>query len=65
MKQILGYLKATVKVNCSICSSEYSRKLKGAIYENTPAEIEKVKTELKAKASKIYTCKICKSIINN
>lgn len=61
----IGQLKSKVTVYCTICGQSHRRSLKINIYENTPEEIEKAKEELTAKAKKEYTCRICKSIIND
>jgi len=59
----IGYLKAEKKVFCEVCSSSYKRKMKAAIYKNTPEEKEEAKKKLFKKLSEKYICKICKSII--
>jgi len=58
----IGQLKAKVTKHCSICGCSTRRNLTADVYENTPAEIERAKEEIKEKAAKNYTCRICKSI---
>ena len=59
----IGQLKSKVTVYCTICGCNHRRNLKTNVYANTPEKIEEAKAELKVKASKDYTCRICKSII--
>ena len=59
----IGQLKSKITVHCTICGCSSNRSLKANVYENTPAKIEEAKSELKVKAEKEYTCRICKSIV--
>ena len=59
----IGQLKSKVTVSCTFCGWNHRRYLKTNVYANTPEKIEEAKAELKVKASKDYTCRICKSII--
>lgn len=59
----IGQLKSKVTVYCTICGCNHKRNLKTNVYANTPEKIEEAKAELKVKADKEYTCRICKSII--
>jgi len=63
MPNPIGQIKSKVTVYCSVCGQKHTRILKSDIFENTEAEIEKVKTDLTEKAEKEYTCRICKTII--
>ena len=62
IKTAIGQLKSKVTKHCTICGSSTRRKLIAEVYENTPTEIERAKQEIKDKAAKEYTCRICKSI---
>jgi len=63
MATAIGQLKTKVKVYCEICGCPHTRVISECIYENTEAEKERAKAEIKEKASKKYTCSICKSIV--
>lgn len=63
MKNAIGQLKAKTKAYCTICGCGITRNIIAPVYENTPAEIERAQNEIKAKAAKEYTCRICVSII--
>ena len=58
----IGQIKSKVTVNCDICGCSAKRNLKVFVYEKTPIAIQEAKEEIKAKAQKKYTCRICKSI---
>lgn len=58
----IGQLKSKVTKHCTTCGCSTKRKLTADVYENTPTEIERAKEEIKEKARKKYTCRICKSI---
>lgn len=58
----IGQLKAKSTAYCTVCGCSNHRVITANVYENTPEAIEKAKTEIKEKAAKIYTCRICKSI---
>jgi len=60
----IGQLKSKVTAYCTICGCDHRRSLKANVYENTPEKIEEAKSELRVKAAKVYTCRICKSISN-
>lgn len=60
----IGILKTKSTVHCEVCGSDYTRNLKGFIYENTEKEIEHVKNDLLNRANAKYVCKVCKSITN-
>jgi len=62
MANAIGQLKAKVTVYCEICNCSHTRNISEYVYENTEAEKERAKIAIKAKASKKYTCSICKSI---
>ena len=64
-KNPIGQLKSKATVYCTLCACSQKRSLKANIYENTPEKIQEAKEELKAKASKKYTCRICKSILKD
>ena len=64
MANAIGQLKTKVTVYCEICSCSHIRNISEYVYENTEADKERAKNALKAKASKKYTCSICKSIVN-
>ena len=59
----IGQLKSKVTVYCTICGCSQKRSLKANVYQNTPEKIQEAKDKLKVKASKKYTCRVCKSII--
>ena len=61
-KIAIGQLKSKVTKHCTICGCSTRRRLTANVYENTPTEIERAKQEIKEKAAKEYTCRICKSI---
>jgi hypothetical protein len=61
-KKAIGQLKAKSTAYCTICGCSNHRTITANVYQNTPEEVEKAKAEIKEKASKKYTCKICKSI---
>ena len=61
-KTAIGQLKSKVTKHCTTCGCSTKRNLTADVYENTPTEIERAKQEIKEKASKEYTCRICKSI---
>jgi len=61
----IGQLKSKVTVYCTICNCSQKRNLKAYVYQNTLEKIQEAKNELKAKASKKYTCRICKSILKD
>lgn len=65
MKNAIGLIKAKSTAYCTVCGCSTRRNLVAYVYENTPEQIEKAKAEISAKATKEYTCKICKSIINS
>lgn len=65
MKKAIGQLKVTTKVYCEVCGISHSRKLVENVFENTPEAIKVAKDNLTTKASKKYTCNICKSILKN
>jgi len=58
----IGQLKSKVTVYCTVCGCNHRRSLKTNVYANTAEKIEESRAELKAKAAKEYTCRICKSI---
>jgi len=58
----IGQLKSKVTVHCTVCGCSNKRNLKADVYENTPEKIDEAKKELKAKAEKKYTCRVCKTI---
>lgn len=62
MNTAIGQLKAKSKAHCTICGCGTTRTIVENVYENTPADIERAKAEITAKASKKYTCRVCKSI---
>ena len=61
-KTAIGQLKSKVTKHCTTCGRSTKRNLTAYVYENTSTEIERAKQEIKEKASKEYTCRICKSI---
>ena len=61
-KKAIGQLKSKVTKQCTICGCSTRRNLTADVFENTPTEIERAKQEIKEKAAKKYTCRICKSI---
>ena len=61
-KIAIGKVKLKVTKHCTICGCSTRRSLNADVYENTPTEIERAKQEIKEKAAKKYTCRICKSI---
>jgi len=61
-KTAIGQLKSKVTKHCTICGCSTKRNLTADVYENTPTEIDRAKQEIKDKAAKKYTCRICKSI---
>lgn len=61
----IGSLKSKAKVYCEICGCSHTRQISEYIYENTETEINRVKEIMKAKATKEYTCSICKSIVKS
>jgi type IV pilus biogenesis protein CpaD/CtpE len=61
-KTAIGQLKTKVTKHCTICGCSTKRNLTAQVYENNPTEIERAKQEIKEKADKKYTCRICKSI---
>ena len=61
-KTAIGQLKSKTIKHCTICGCSTRRSLTANVYENTPTEIERAKKEIKEKAAKKYTCRICKSI---
>ena len=61
-KTAIGQLKSKVTKQCTTCGGSTRRSLTANVYENTPEEIERAKKEIKEKAGKKYTCRICKSI---
>jgi hypothetical protein len=61
-KTAIGQLKSKITKHCTICGCSTRRNLTACVYENTPTEIERAKQEIKEKAAKKYTCRICKSI---
>jgi len=63
MKNAIGQLKVKNKVYCEVCGISHSRTLIEKIYENTAEAIELAKANLTGKATKKYTCNICKSIL--
>ena len=65
LRPAIGQLKAKSTAYCTICNCSSRRAITADIYENTASEIEKAKAEIKEKASKKYTCRICKSIIKD
>jgi hypothetical protein len=65
MTHVIGQLKAKSTAYCTICSCTNKRTITVNIYENSPEEIEKGKAEIKARAAKKYTCRICTSIIKS
>ena len=64
MSNPIGQLKSKVSVYCSVCGQKHTRILQTDIFKNTEEELEKAKVELQKKAIKEYTCRICKTIIN-
>jgi hypothetical protein len=58
-----GMLRTSVTVHCAACGSPLVRKL-SVMVENNAESIEAAKIELKTRAMKPYTCRICKSIID-
>tara|TARA_R100001244_G_C5077170_1_gene112928 strand:+ start:302 stop:517 length:216 start_codon:yes stop_codon:yes gene_type:complete len=58
----IGQLKSKITVHCTVCGCSNRRTLKVDVYENTPEKIEEARNELKIKAAKKYTCRICKTI---
>ena len=62
MRSGIGQLKTKIKVYCEICGCSHTRKLEINIYQNTKDEIEDAKKQLRVRADKKYTCRICKSI---
>lgn len=65
MTNAIGQLKAKVTVFCEICGCSHTRNISEYVYENTDDEKERAKSAIKTKASKKYTCSICKSITKN
>ena len=63
MTNPIGQIKTSITVYCEICGESRKRKLSSYVYENTPEEIEKIKSDIKVRAAKKYTCNICKSIL--
>ena len=61
----IGQLKAKSIAYCTICSCTNKRTITVNIYENSPEEIAKGKAEIKAKAAKKYTCRLCTSIVKS
>lgn len=58
----IGQLKSKTTICCTICGFSHKRNFKINVYENTPEAIEKAKAKLTKKATKEYTCRICKTI---
>ena len=58
----IGQLKTKVTKHCTTCGCSTRRNLTADVYENNPTEIERAKQEIKDKAAKKYTCRICRSI---
>ena len=56
----IGQLKSKVTVYCETCGGSSRRSLKANVYENTPEKIKEAQEEIKVKAEKEYTCRICK-----
>lgn len=65
MKNAIGKITAKTKAYCTVCQSQITRNISALVYENTPIGIEKAKSELRLKAEKSYTCRICASILKN
>ena len=61
-KTAIGQLKSKVTKHYTVCGCSTRRDLTANVYENTPTGIERAKQEIKEKAAKKYTCRICKSI---
>jgi len=61
-KTAIGQLKSRVTKHCTTCGCSTKRSLTAKVYENTPTDKERAKQEIKDKAAKKYTCRICKSI---
>jgi hypothetical protein len=61
--EAIGVIKSKITVFCEICRDKRNRKIEVKIYHNTPQKIEEAKNEIKRRAAKKYTCKICKSIL--
>ena len=61
-KTAIGQLKSKVTKYCTTCGCSTRRNLTSDVYENTPTDIERAKEEIKEKAAKKYTCRICKTI---
>lgn len=58
----IGTLKSKVTKSCTICGCNIRRSIKSDVYEKTPEKIEIAKAELRKKAAKPYTCRICIAI---
>lgn len=59
-----GILRTKVTVHCSACGSPLVRKIEMKV-NNNPEEIAAAKVEMKARAMKPYTCRVCASILNS
>jgi recombinational DNA repair protein RecR len=64
MNTAIGELKTKVNVYCDICGQKHTRNIKQALYENTPEAITEAKNQITKKSKKLYTCRICKSIVS-
>ena len=61
----IGIIKVKVKVYCEICNCTHTRVVKVKVYENTEKAITDAKIEARRRASAKYTCRICKSIVED
>ena len=58
----IGQVKAKSTAYCTLCGCVNRRTITANVYESTPEATERAKLEIKEKAAKVYTCRICKSI---
>ena len=65
MMKATGMLKARVVFFCSVCGCSKRKNIYQNIFENSHEEIEKAKEIIMRKAAKKYTCKVCKSILQD
>jgi hypothetical protein len=62
--EMVGMLKSKCTVYCEVCGSSQARNL-SVKTENTPEAINEAKEEIKQRASKPYTCRVCLSILKS
>lgn len=58
----IGQIQTKATAYCTICNASTRRTLTALVYSREESALEQAKAEIREKAAKPYTCRVCKSI---